>query len=396
MDARKLPARPRPDRYRKLAKDLLAAYRSGDAAGMRRVRVHYRIERPLNRDEMRAEILRRLARVTKAADRGARLTLSDARLLIARSYAFESWAKFQEHIAAVARQSSVVAKFEAAADAVISGDVAALPRLLRRNPELIGARSTRLHRSTLLHYVSANGVEDYRQKTPPNAVEIARLLLAAGAEVDAENYGYPSISSALGLVAASIHPKRAGVQIPLLETLLEAGARIDGLPGGANPLNAALANGRPEAAEFLAGRGARLDAEGAAGVGRVDVLRSLIDDASTAQTAAGFMWACEYGRTSAVEFLLRHGLDVAAKGPPHGQTGLHWAAHGGHVDTVRLLLEHQAPVDIEDASFGGTPMGWALHGREEAPAGQRERYREAVELLVAAGAPPPTLRTAQT
>src|SRR5271166_5820249 len=126
MDARKLPARPRPDRYRKLAKDLLAAYRSGDAAAMRRIRAHYQIERPLTRDEMRAEIERRLARVTKAADRGARLTLADARLLIARSYAFESWAKFQKHIAAVARRSSAVAKFEAAADAVISGKVAAL------------------------------------------------------------------------------------------------------------------------------------------------------------------------------------------------------------------------------------------------------------------------------
>jgi hypothetical protein len=27
--------------------------------------------------------------------------------------------------------------------------------------------STRAHRSTLLHYISANGVEDFRQKTPP-------------------------------------------------------------------------------------------------------------------------------------------------------------------------------------------------------------------------------------
>ena len=31
-----------------------------------------------------------------------------------------------------------------------------------------------VHRATLLHYVGANGVEAYRQKTPPNATEIAR------------------------------------------------------------------------------------------------------------------------------------------------------------------------------------------------------------------------------
>ena len=61
-----------------------------------------------------------------------------------------------------------------AVDAVVTGDVAALERLLRENPELVRARSTREHRATLLHYVAANGVEDYRQKTPRNAVEIAK------------------------------------------------------------------------------------------------------------------------------------------------------------------------------------------------------------------------------
>ena len=43
----------------------------------------------------------------------------------------------------------------------------------------------RSHRATLLHYVGANGVEDYRQRSPQNAVAVAEALLAAGAEVDA-------------------------------------------------------------------------------------------------------------------------------------------------------------------------------------------------------------------
>ena len=42
-----------------------------------------------------------------------------------------------------------------------------------------------MYAATLLHYVGANGVEGYRQQSPPNAVAIARLLLDAGAEVDA-------------------------------------------------------------------------------------------------------------------------------------------------------------------------------------------------------------------
>jgi hypothetical protein len=75
--------------------------------------------------------------------------------------------------------------FEAAADAIVDGDLATLGRLLSENPGLVRARSSRAHRATLLHYVSANGVEDFRQKTPANIVDVTRTLLDAGAEVDA-------------------------------------------------------------------------------------------------------------------------------------------------------------------------------------------------------------------
>jgi len=53
-------------------------------------------------------------------------------------------------------------------DAIISGNITTLKRLLHENPELIWARSTREHRATLLHYTGANAVEGYRQKTPKN------------------------------------------------------------------------------------------------------------------------------------------------------------------------------------------------------------------------------------
>ena len=58
---------------------------------------------------------------------------------------------------------------------------------LRRDPDLVRARSSRVccfdppvHRATLLHYVAANGVERHRQKTPSNAVEIARRCSSPG------------------------------------------------------------------------------------------------------------------------------------------------------------------------------------------------------------------------
>jgi hypothetical protein len=62
-----------------------------------------------------------------------------------------------------------------------------------------------------------------------------------------------------------------------MELLIERGATIDG-PDGSSAVNARLRNGRGEAAEFFANRGARLDLEGAAGVGRLDVVKTFFND----------------------------------------------------------------------------------------------------------------------
>src|SRR4029077_225533 len=131
----------------------------------------------------------------------AKCALADAQFVIARSHGFESWPKLVKHIEALVRGNSQASQFEAAADAIVAGDAATLERLLHENPELIRARSTREHRATLLHYISSNGVEGYRQITPKNAVKIAGILLKAGAQVDAEADVYGGGATTLGLVA---------------------------------------------------------------------------------------------------------------------------------------------------------------------------------------------------
>lgn len=112
--------------------------------------------------------------------------------------------------------------------------------------------------------------------------------------------------------------------------------------------------------------------------------------ATAKQMRDGFTWACKYGRTHVVEFLLEHGIDASEVLPrPHQQTGLHRAAYGGHLGTVKALLKPRPKLHLRDASFNGTPLGWALHGwweRRERPA-EQVAYYEVVALLVAAGAP---------
>jgi hypothetical protein len=325
---------------------------------------------------------------------------SDAQCVVARWYSFENWPTLAEFVAAVTRKGSPVWQFESAVEAIITGDLRTLKRLLDDNGELARARSTRVHHATLLHYVAANGVEGYRQRTPKNAVKVAALLLKAGADVDADlDYGslrriYPERtgSTPLGMVATSVHPAAAGVQIKLLKVLLKHGASVEGIPGGWNPLCAALHNGRGEAAAFLAKCGACLDLEGAAGVGRLDVVKgffkrdgSLKVRATIELMESGFMWACEYGRTSVVAFLLEKGMRIDAM--PHGETGLHQAAYGGHAGIVRLLLEWKASVGLKDKRYENTPLGWALHGwLYPPPEGKRRNHVKVVALLVAAGA----------
>jgi ankyrin repeat protein len=375
MDAKQLPAPPSLEQYRKQAKDLLKAHSSPEAI-QRFKKFHPR-----------------LTKLTEAKIADAKLSLTDAQWVIAREHVFESWPKFAKHIQEVVRANSPVSKFESAADAIVTGDVTTFKRLLREDPGLARARSTREHEAPLIHYVAANGVENFRQKTPKNIVEITRVLLRAGAEVDATSQAYGKAATALGLAATSYHPAKAGVQLQLLDELLKAGASVDGATDGWNPLVAALHNGRGDAAVFLAERGAQLDLEAAAGTGRIDVAARFIDGDGTLKDGAtreqlnyGFIWACEYGHTNAVKFLLDRGFKPDWNFM-HGETGLHWAAYAGHAEIVELLLKASAPVNAKDQVHAGTPLGWAVYGwGNAAPEFGNAQYYEVVEHLVRAGA----------
>ena len=374
----KLPPRPSLRRYEMEARHLIASVKSGKPQALRSIRQYHRPWRKLPDAQLRK----------------VKVSLADAKRIIARDEDFRNWQQLKRHTEALNDRTSDVARFEAAADSVATGDVTTLRRLLEASPELIRARSPRMHRATLLHYAGANGVEAYRQQTPPNAVEVVDLLVQAGAELDsmADMYGG---ATPLGLVATSVHPYLAGVQNALMAKLLKHGAAINH-PGAAGNrhsiVNGCLANGRPGAAVFLARRGAHLDLEAAAGVGRLDVVRRFFDargrlrKATSAQMKSGFNWACAYGRKGVVEFLLPKGIDLAER--HRGETGLHWASYGGHLSIVKLLLKQGAPVGSQDETWSNSPLGWAMYGwAHPSPEFKRVRHAEVVAQLIAAGSP---------
>ena len=264
--------------------------------------------------------------------------------------------------------------FESAVEAIVGGDLPTLQILLNEHPELVTERSERKHHSTLLHYVSANGVENERQKTPANIVQIAQLLLDRGADVNAESAAYGGKSTTLALTATSCHPEAAGVQLALLDLLIARSATF------ADVVNPCLHNGRGAAAEYLANRGAHLDLEGAAGVGRLDLVRDLFEASDAKTRRDAFAWACQFGRTTVVEYFLDHGMSPAEKLPHDQQTGLHWAAYGGYADTVQLLIDRGAPLYVKDAQYDGNALDWALHQWHG-----EERYYPVVARLARAG-----------
>ena len=392
-----LPPHPSLEAYKKRAKDLVKAANSPAASVLSGWAKNWM--ETLTRSTSSGSFLSadswiaRFEQFVNSQKSSGKLSLTRAQWILARVHGFESWPRFSRHLIALARANSPAKDFEAAADAIVTGDIATLKTLLGRNPGLVRARSPRRHRATLLHYVAANGVEDYRQRTPANAVEIAQILLDAGAEAEATAEIYGSHDTALGLVATSIHPEQAGLQESLMRLLLArvgpAALSADSKEEEKNLVASCLANGRLRAAEFLAGNGAALNFEAAAGLGRLDTVNSFFDEkgkpsnrATRTEMERGLFWACEYGRNDVVEFLCQKGVSLDARSAD-GQTPLHWAVIGGQAQTVKLLLVHGANLEARN-SYGGTALGQALWS---AVHDDRETdYLSMVQTLIRAGA----------
>jgi peptide-methionine (S)-S-oxide reductase len=279
--------------------------------------------------------------------------------------------------------------FQQAVALIGAGDVPALERLLTDHPELArerlavpgrwlrdkigGALDGFFKDPYLLWFVSEDA--PVHGRLPKNIAAVTRAILRAA-------QGAPGLQeqldSALRLVCWSGIAQRCGVQIELLDTLLDAGASPDGGPDNA------LVNCHATAAEHLVARGAELTLASAVCLGRWDNARRLVATASEATKQFALVLAALNGKAEAVKWMVEAGADVnrpSAELYAHGAP-LHHAVCSGSPATVRALVEAGADPGKRDAAWNGTPLGWAEHYlAERRDADSQRRYGDIADYL---------------
>ena len=357
--------------YLRQADALLTNWRAGDQAALNFFHDHH----PRFRREDVAWLPQSLS---EQQMRGEEFTLEDAQLAVARACAFLDWQSLEAWVSAIESRDPAVYPFEAAVEAVVNGEIGALRRLLRENPALVNERSTRrapfdppVHRCTLLHYIAANGVEGQRQMTPYNAVEIAKLLLDAGADPNALADLYGGECTTLSLLVSSSHPAQAKLQGKLAELLIDRGAALEphGSGNWTNPLMTALIFGFGATAEVLVRKGAPIDTlAAAAGLGRTEQAIALLPTSTEEDRNRAMALATQFGHVEVVRALLSAGVDPNRYNPEgmHSHaTPLHQAALAGHLAVVQILIEHGAKLDVKDTIYNANPLDWALHADQQ-------------------------------
>jgi hypothetical protein len=257
--------------------------------------------------------------------------------------------------------------FRQAVELLDSGDAEGLHRHLSGHPGLVHQRvrfeGNYFQNPALLEFVAENPIRHGR--LPENIVEIARIILDAGARTDRS-----ALDLTLGLVCSGRVPRECGVQIPLIDLLLDHGADPD------RAMLPALTHGEFTAVDALLRRGATLDLTAAAATGRLAEAQRSLPSAMPEERHRALALAAQHGHAAIARLLLEAGEDPDRYNPEgcHAHsTPLHQAALAGHEEVVRLLVERGARLDIKDTLFQGTPLGWAEHGGH---AGIAEYLRE--------------------
>ncbi len=291
---RSLREHPDLDQLKRQAKELLAAYRAGDADAVAEVTHLYR-----------------------GAD-AASFALHDAQLVLARAYGFESWPKLKALV-----DGATVSRLVAA---VRAGDTASVRKMLEARPEIVNMEGPGGDEHKPLHFA-----------VEMRSLELVRLLMAFGADARVGVYPHRVPTTALAIatergydeIVAAIQEaeeNRTGFRAPAV------------LAAGEGPRPPAAWDDAVDRADsgaaiaFLASSDA-----GPALIGRVETSGITLLHIAAARLMVGL-----------VAWLLEHGADVHAANV-YGFTPIdmlgRWPAshpHDGVGEVADLLLDHGA------------------------------------------------------
>lgn len=356
MPVKPLPPNPNLDHLKHQAKNLLKAHTARTPDVAQRLR----------------EFHPRFTTSTDAEIFAAHLKLADAQLTIARERGFASWARLKRRVEKPTLADRLDLPhheriedppFRRAVDLLDAGDVEGLRVHLKQHPNpahqhVLLEGSNYFTSPALLEFVAENPTR--RGSLPANIVEVARVILDAGATQEV-------LDRTLELVASSAVAQHFKVQAPLIELLCGYGAN----PNRASRVAAIYA--QLDAIDALLRGGARFTLPIATILGRLEDARRLVADADNDDRRWAMAIAAQYGNVEIIRLLLDAGVDPNHYNPLGGHshsTPLHQAAGYGHLEVAQLLVERGAKLDWKDTMWHATPVEWAQHeGKAEV-----ERY----------------------
>jgi hypothetical protein len=264
--------------------------------------------------------------------------------------------------------------FQQAVSAIDTGDEETLKQLLDAHPELaterlyspgewvtsvIGDALRGFFKDPyLLWFVSEDAVRN--GKLPKNIANIASIIIQKGKSQNAVNL-QEQLDYALKLVSWSVVARDCGVQIELLDALIDSGANIHGVSADA------LVNGNFDAAKHLIERGGRLTLPTALCLEKWEEADKLAVKATDDEKQFSFVLAALNGKAEAVSRAISYGVDINKPSNylySHG-TPVHHAVWSGSLDAVKVLVNAEANLNVRDTIWNGTPLDWAEYGNRK-------------------------------